>query len=656
MNPKRNDPCPCGSGKRYKLCCGAGSRGESTLLHNAEAAFRQAHQAHAAGHLGLAAEGYNHALAINPKHAAATHYLGMLALAAGDMGRAQALIEQSIRLKPNDADFWANQALVHEMQRDWPRARAAYEKSLIFAPGHAQRELRLASALRQLGETGLAIKHYRLALKAAPALWPAWLDLGSALLKLTPPDLAKTEACFKKVTRLAPERAEGHNGLGVTLIALDRYKEAREALERAVSLDPTMAAAWYNLARVCLMRDDIDRAIEAYEKAVALAPDYEDFYKQTAKAMQMKGRFDVAEKFYAKALELNPDSTHALAQLIEYRKFEDRDDPLLTKARTLTDSAGAKDPHVVGLCFALGKIFDRMNEFNLAFHYYSRGNALRKAQCEASPESQSRFSGSRFSGLVDDMIEKYSAENLALYKTRGHPSDRPILIVGMPRSGTTLTEQIIAAHPRVAGGGERHYWGETGEKAREGEIALDRGGITSIAQACLADLATVLRAQGADRVTDKMPHNFLSLGLIHAAFPNARILHVRRNPVDTCLSIYFQNFNCGHSYSFDMEQLVAHYRQYQRLMSHWRRVLPPDRLFEFDYEALIADQEEMSRKLIDFCGLEWDDACLRYYQDGRAVKTPSLHQVRQKIYSSSVERWRNYEPHIAPLMQLLEAS
>ncbi len=577
----------------------------------------------------------------------------MLALAAGDMNRAFALIEQSIRLKPKDADFWSNQALAHEMQHDWPRARAAYEKSLALSPMHPQRELRLASVLRQMGEIERAIKHYRRSLKAAPALWPAWLDLGSALLKLSPPDLAEAETCFRKVARLAPDCADGYNGLGVVLIAQDRYQDAREALQRAVSLNPAMGAAWYNLARVCLMRDDVDHAIQAYEKAVALAPDYEDFYRQTAKALQMKGQFDVAEKFYTKALELNPDSTHALAHLIEYRKFENPHDLLLVKARTLADNAGDKEPQVAGLCFALGKIYDRMNAFDLAFHYYSRGNTLRKSDCEATPGAQSRFGTGRFSGLVDEIIQKYSAENLANYATWGHSSERPILIVGMPRSGTTLTEQIIAAHPRAAGGGERHFWGETGEKVREGEIALNEAGIASVAQACLADLATVIGAEDADGVTDKMPHNFLSLGLIHAAFPNARILHVRRHPVDTCLSIYFQNFNCAHSYSFDMEELVVHYREYQRLMAHWRRVLPADRFLEFDYETLVADQEQMSRKLIDFCGLEWDEACLRYYEDGRAVKTPSLHQVRQKMYSSSVERWRNYKPYIAPLMKLL---
>jgi hypothetical protein len=223
----------------------------------------------------------------------------------------------------------------------------------------------------------------------------------------------------------------------------------------------------------------------------------------------------------------------------------------------------------------------------------------------------------------------------------------------MPRSGTTLTEQIIAAHPRVAGGGERGYWGQVRARINAGEIVLDQAGIEGIARDYLADLDTVVGAEAADRVTDKMPHNFLNAGLIHAVFPNARIIHVRRNPVDNCLSIFFQSFNDSHAYSFDLEELAAHYREYQRVMAHWRELIPKDRLFEFNYEDMVADQEGMSRRLIEFCGLEWDDACLSYYENERAVKTASIWQVRQKIYTSSLERWRNYKPYIAPLLMLL---
>lgn len=647
MNPKRKDPCPCGSGKRYKHCCGATSRGLAAQAQDAEAFFRQARLAHAAGQLEAAATAYNWVLALNPAHAEAVHNLGMLALATGDVARAQALVERSISMRPGDADFWSNCAMVYEMQEDWPRVRGAYERSLALTGSHARCELGLANALRRMGEIEQAIAHYRQSVKLAPAHWLAWMDLGTALMRKEPPDNEGAEACFREVIRLIPNQGIGYNCLGVALVMQDRYDEAKDALQRAVSLDPAQAAAWYNLARMYLLRDDVNHAIEAYQKAVALAPDDEDFHHQTARALQMRGKFDVAEQFYAKALELNPESLSALAHLIEYKKFESPDDPLLVQAQTLVDGARDNAPQVVGLCFTLGKILDRMNEFERAFRYYARGNRLRMAAIEAKDTPD------RLAGQADKVIQRYSAEKLQAYQAWGNLSERPILIVGMPRSGTTLTEQIIAAHPRVAGGGERGYWAQVRNRIDAGEIVLDQAGIDGLARDYLADLATVVGAETADRVTDKMPHNFLNIGLIHAVFPNARIIHVRRNPVDNCLSIFFQGFNDSHAYSFDLEELASHYREYQRVMAHWRKLIPKDRLFEFGYEDLVADQEGMSRRLIEFCGMEWDDACLSYYENDRAVKTASIWQVRQKIYSSSVERWRNYEPYIAPLMRLL---
>lgn len=647
MHPKRKDPCPCGSGKRYKHCCGAAGRGLATQKEEAEAYFQQARLAHATGQFEAAATGYNWALALNPAHAEAIHYLGMLALGSGDFPGAKALIERSISLKPGDADFWSNCARMHEVQEDWPRARNAYEKSLSLAPGHAGRELGLANALRRMGDYEAAIEHYRQSVKLAPAHWLAWMDLGTALMRKEPPDNEGAESCFREVIKLTPNQGIGYNCLGVALVMLDRDDEARDALQRAVSLEPGQAAAWYNLARVYLLRDDVNRAIEAYQNAVALAPDDEDFLHQTALALQMRGKFDVAEQFYARALELNPKSLPALAHLIEYRKFESLDDPLLAQAQTLVDDAPDDAPQVVGLCFTLGKILDRMNEFERAFHYYARGNRLRMAAIRA----QDRLD--KLAGQADKAILRYSADKLNAYRAWGNPSERPILIVGMPRSGTTLTEQIIAAHPRVAGGGERAYWAQARDSIEAGEIVLDQAGIEGLARDYLTDLATVVGAETADRVTDKMPHNFLHLGLIHSVFPNARIIHVQRNPVDNCLSIFFQNFNDSHAYGFDLDELAAHYQEYERVMAHWRKLIPKDRLFEFRYEDLVANQEDMSRRLIEFCGLEWDDACLSYYENESAVKTASIWQVRQKIYSSSVERWRNYAPHIAPLLKLL---
>ena len=234
----------------------------------------------------------------------------------------------------------------------------------------------------------------------------------------------------------------------------------------------------------------------------------------------------------------------------------------------------------------------------------------------------------------------------------GVADETPVFVVGMPRSGTTLVEQIVSSHPLVAAGGEREYWVRNGRTWEEsGEGGLTEAAIHRLATDYLAELRRV--APDAARVTDKLPYNFLWIGLIHLALPNARIVHCRRHPVDTCLSIYFTHFARRANFGSDRGDLVCEYRQYERLMAHWRAVLPADRFLDVDYETLVADQEAGTRRLIEFCGLAWDDACLRPEGNRRVVMTASSWQARQPVYRSSVARWRNYEEWLGELRELL---
>jgi hypothetical protein len=247
----------------------------------------------------------------------------------------------------------------------------------------------------------------------------------------------------------------------------------------------------------------------------------------------------------------------------------------------------------------------------------------------------------------------YSHANVNQRRKGASASDRPLFIVGMPRSGTSLTEQIIASHPAAFGAGELRFWSNVGKQFKR-EVLMadfDEPFLTNVAADCLLDLANY--STEALRVVDKMPGNVKFVGLIHAVFPNARILHTRRNPIDTCLSIYFQDFNAGHSYSNDLDDLAHYYREYHNRMMHWHSVLPPGVLLDVPYESLVEDQESWSRKIIDFIGLEWDDKCLSFHQTERKVGTASNWQVRQPIYKGSKERWRNYEKFVAPLLPLL---
>ena len=294
------------------------------------------------------------------------------------------------------------------------------------------------------------------------------------------------------------------------------------------------------------------------------------------------------------------------------------------------------------VCYALGKTYDDMGQYEKAFNYYHRANSLLAVKHP--------FDKKIYRKWVDEIIARFG--NPAKIEDGWFSEDdSPIFIIGMPRSGTTLTEQIISSHPEVAGAGELAYWPAAGQA-----LGFEQELTDIHAQKLANDYLTLLRkcSPSVRRVTDKMPGNYMYLGLIHRVFPRARIIHCQRHPVDTCLSIYFQNFAGGHEYRYKLEDLAFYYRQYRRLIRHWREILPPDVFFDIQYEDLIEHQESVSRRLIDFCGLEWNDVCLEFYKNERSVGTASNWQVRQPIYKTSKERWRNYEQWIAPLLELLD--
>ena len=639
----RNAPCPCGSGKKYKHCCG-GADAPPAAPPVAQL-FLQAQQAQGEGRLWEAGSLYEAILAREPGHADATHYLGMVALQAGDLARAQSLVAKSLELNPRDGFYWMNQGLIHQTQKDTERAVEAYQQAVKLMRDNPDLWFNLGNGLMELRRLDEAIAAFRQSLVLQAGDWRVWMNLGTTYL-LRHADLADSRealACFEKMIRLAPGRGEGYNGKALALHNLERLTEAVQMVKEAVRVDPKLVNAWFNLARMSLDLLDVDGALAAYQEATRLSPDTSEFYGALGDTLSMVGKVDKAQEFFRKAYELNPHDLGALAQLLGNAASPE----LLAKAEASIADATDDDEGVVGVLFTLGRIYDKQDQFDKAFGYYQRGNRIR--------QKQESFDRAAHRETIDRLIETFSAERIAELKPWGDPSERPVLILGMPRSGTTLTEQIISSHSRVTGGGERLFWSEAGAKIEHGSWRLDKAGMAQIAQAYLADLATIKGAEASLRVTDKMPGNFLRVGLIHSVFPNARIIHCRRNPVDNCLSIYFQNFGGYHPYSHDLDDLAFYHREYQRLMAHWRQVIPQDRLFEFDYEDMVADQEAMSRRLLAFVGLDWEDACLDFHKNERAVQTASIRQVREKIYTRSVERWRNYEPYIGPLMKLLPA-
>jgi len=492
--------------------------------------------------------------------------------------------------------------------------------------------------------------------------------------------LAETAGCLRRVLRTDPHHALAHAKLGATLSHLGEYEEAERMLRRAVELDARSAAAHFNLGAllyyrgefaaaetflrraaklnprdpetlVCLgltlgARSRLDNAKDCFAKALVLKPRNASALCGLGWLAGIEGRFEDSEKLYRDALAADPRRPNAWASLAEIRRMTTADGDWLENVRRLV-TADMAPLDEAALRFAMGKYFDDLGNFAEAFSQYKRGNELYKKV--ARP-----YDRKARSAAVEETVGLYSAERMRPGIEGASQSTKPVFVVGMMRSGTTLVEQIIASHPRAAGAGELDFWTEAVRKHRD---ILDNGLPDPALAAKLGNsyLAILSRqCRDALRVVDKSTFNSDHLGLIHSIFPKSRIIYVQRDPVDTCLSCYFQHFANAAGFTFDLMELAHYYREHHRLMQHWRSVLPHTVFLEIPYAELVSDQEAWSRRLMEFIGLEWDPRCLEYYKTKRSVLTASTWQVRQQIYSSSVGRWQNYRKFIRPLLKLKE--
>ena len=444
-----------------------------------------------------------------------------------------------------------------------------------------------------------------------------------------------------------PKRSESHSNMGNILFELRRSEEAGDAYARSLRLNPSYVPAHLGLANILRLRQRLDEAERSCSAALAIDPNNVEALCLLGELQADRGRFSEAENLFRRASALEPDFPAAWCGVATHRKLtaDDRDwrsgvEGLLAKQLPLGQE--------INLRFALGKYFDDTQQYDEAFGEYVRANDMSKRY-------GGTYDAAGFTRRIDEIMAIFDASFLRQWAPQGSASERPVFIIGMPRSGTSLSEQILASHPAAFGAGEITFWegafGAYRKAVAAGESPANL--IAAIAAGYLDRLPSA--AAGAQRVTDKMPANFMYAGLIHAALPNARIIHMKRNPIDTCLSIYFQNFFNVGPYSNDLVDLAHYYGEYVRVTDHWRAILPTSSLLEIPYEALVGDQEGWTRRMLDFVGLPWDPATLEFHQTERAVVTASKWQVRQKIHSSSIERWRHYAKYVEPLMHLVPA-
>lgn len=440
------------------------------------------------------------------------------------------------------------------------------------------------------------------------------------------------------------------NNYGYALFQVHQYEESRDQLERALALKWDFDEAKYNLGRVLRHLGETEMALELWkevweadDRVFAALVGITNIYAD-------EGRFDEAEATAREVIKRMPQRPAGYIALSQTHKFTE-DDGTLAEIESQLQNETLTEQDKIGLHYAGGKICDDLKLFDRAFDHFDKANRL---ACKGYDHKSNEIYRQRKKTV-------FSKRFFADRADWGYQSDVPIFIVGMPRSGTTLTEQILAAHPDVYAGGEietkdklanfSEEISPTREEFPVSALKLSRYGAELVGRRYVDDLRR--RAdRPVKRITNKMPHNFELLGLIAIATPGAKIIHCRRNPMDTCLSCWTKNFNDAHGYNRSLEDLGRYYRAYFDLMDHWRKVLPIQ-ILDVDYETYTTDLESTARKVVDFVGLEWDPRCLNFYEIERSVRTASQWQVRQPIYKTSVERWRNYMPHLQPLLDVL---
>ena len=524
---------------------------------------------------------------------------------------------------------------------DLARAIATLEEILRLSPDHA-------SALHDLGWSYLATRRFdeaaarlRQAIALRPSFAPTHHGLGLALQELGDEDGAMQ--CFRRAVQLSPKLGEAHARLAALLVPRGRWEEAATAYRKAYAAAPGTLEGLLCRARGLLVQERRDEAEARLRDLVASHPGSAEAHLLLANVLADTGRLEEAAASYERSLALAPRQATAYGGLVAAKKLTEADRPLLARilARLEADDLPAR--HRMTLCFAAGKAFDDLNEPATAMTWFDAANAIRK---QLAP-----FDRAWLERRVDGLIARFTRGFFETHASLGEDDETPVLVLGMPRSGTTLVERFVSSHPAVSAGGELVFWNERAPSL----VDASDGELVRAAAKTRRDYLALLRGIGprALRVTDKMPFNFLWIGVIRALFPRTRFVHCRRHPVDTCLSIYQTQFAAPLGFASTRGDLAAYYRQYERLMEHWRSVLPSDRLLEVAYEDATRDPEGTARALVRFCGLPWDDACLRPDRNAGAVKTANKWEARQPVYRTSVDRWRRYEAWLGELRSLL---
>ena len=535
------------------------------------------------------------------------------------------------------------QAAAAERREDWPAANRLYHTVANAFPMHAPTFQRLGLLALRLGRPNDAVDYFHRSLSIEPTDAVCLNNLGNVLREVGRQQEALS--AYTQAIDLQPSYPSALSNLADILAHLGNHTKAVETYRDLLHLDSDDAEAWKALGLSLLQLDEETESKKALGEALRLKPGDAETLSALGVAHQYEGDLETAESLYLASIESDPGFVRGYENLVRSRKMSVEDFALVGPIEKIAVDESRDDESRLIAHFALGKLYDDCAEYGKAFENFTIGNSLMNRSVD--------FDASKHSEWIDRIISEYSEEFFRSHSGEGNPSTRPVFVVGMNRSGTSLVEQILASHSQVYG---------AGELAAITRLAINLpNSLNSSAEypTCLPQLdANAIRETAnvylhflsdhdsqALRVVDKLPENFLHLGFIATLFPNAHIVHCQRAPLDVCLSIYFNRFAEANHYAYDIDNIAAYYADYERLIAHWRKVLPVE-ILDVQYELLLDNLERESRRMLDYCELDWENACLAFHRSRRPVRTASSWQVRQPIYRTSMERWRNFDPYL----------
>jgi tetratricopeptide (TPR) repeat protein len=666
------------------------------------------------GRFQTAAEIYRQILAVEPNHVEALHLLGMAAYQSGNHDEAAASWQRAVELQPDFAQAHYNLGLVCKGRGKLEQAIACWRRALELQPDVASTHNNLGNALSEQGQLDAAIACYRRALELQPDYAQAHYNLGNACkdqqrldeaaasyrraLQVQPDytealnnlaDVVRRQGQFelaisywRRTVELKPDFAEAHYNLSVVNTDLGHFEEAIASSRRTLALKPDYAEAHNNLGNALRELGDLDGAVAACRRAMELKPELAEAHNNLGNALKDLGKYDEALARYRRALDLRPDFAQAhynLGSALEHAgdlsgaeesfrsalgfnsryalayynldvllggKLPEND---LAAQRRLLGEGHLADSERMLLHFGLAQVLDARGEYAAAAADMELGNSLQRAELRSRGRE---YDPRQHESLVSRLIEASTPHFFRTVGDFGSESSIPVFVMGLPRSGTTLIEQILASHSQVFGAGEIHLGHETftalggpNGDFLAGLRALDRQTARRLASRHLERLRELDRT--ALCIVDKQPENYLYLGMLAVLFPRARFVHCRRDLRDVALSCWMTHFQ-EVRWASEPQHIVSRLHEYMRIMDHWRHVLPVP-LLELDYEDTVADLEGVARRLVGWCGLEWEDRCLEFHKTKRPITTASAVQVRQPVYGTSVGKWRRYEPYLASL-------